>query len=357
MAAAAPAPSNAPTQPGASSTPTRTGRPPRRRRVKWIIVAIVLLALLAGGFAYWRDESRYASTEDAYINGNQVEVTALVSGTVQAVHVVDQQRVKQGDALFDIDPANYQIALDRALAQLALARQQAGQEGAAVSSAEAVLAQRRAEAANARSNWARNQQLMKSGFLSPQGGEAARTAVQTAEAAVKAAEANVAQARSALGATGDENAAVQAAAAAVKAAELDLARTHVTSPSAGIIANLSLRPGNAVQVGVPLFVVISDNEFWVDANFKETQLNEIRPGQKAEIHSDLYPDRVFHGTVQSLSGGSGAAFSLLPPQNATGNWVKVTQRVPVRVRIDDADPRHPLRIGTTATVKVIKGGE
>ena len=355
MAAAAP-PNSSPTQPGASPAPTRSGHSPRRRRIKWIIAAIVLAAVVLGALVWWHRSSRYTSTEDAYINGNQVEVTALVGGTVQAVHVVDQQRVKQGDALFEIDPANYEIALSRAQAQLALARQQAGQEGAAVASAEAVLAQRRAEAANARSNWARNQQLMKSGFLSPQGGEAARTAVQTAEAAVKAAEANVAQARNALGATGDENAAVQAAAAAVKAAELDVARTKVTAPTAGTIANLSLRPGNAVQVGVPLFVVISDQEFWVDANFKETELAEIHPGQKAEIHSDMYPDRTFHGTVQSLSGGSGSAFSLLPPQNATGNWVKVTQRVPVRVRIEDVDAQHPLRIGTTATVKVLKGG-
>ena len=359
MAAAAPSSPGTPTQPtppAAAPAPARSGRPPRRRRVKWIVGAIVLLALLAAAFAYWHQASRFTSTDDAYVQGHQAEITALVAGTVQAVHVVDQQKVKSGDALFDIDPANYEIALARAQAQLAMARQQASQEGAAVSSAEAVLAQRRAEAANARSNWTRNQQLMASGFLSPQGGEQARTALATAEAAVKAAEANVAQARSTLGATGDENAAVQAAAAAVKAAELDLARTHVVSPSSGTIANFSLRPGNAVQVGVPLFVVISDNEFWVDANFKETELADIRPGQSVEIRSDMYPDHVFHGTVQSLSGGSGAAFSLLPPQNATGNWVKVTQRVPVRIRIEDADPQHPLRIGTTATVKVRKAG-
>ena len=356
MAAAAPSTNPTSPPPPASAAPARTGRSPRGRRVKWIVAAIVTLAIVAAGIYYWREASRYTTTGDAYINGNQVEVTALVAGTVRAVHAVDQQAVKAGDPLFDIDPANYEIALARAQAQLAIARQQASQEGAAVSAAEAVVAQRRAEAANARSSWARNQQLMKSGFLSAQGGEAARTAVQTAEAAVKAAEAGVVQARSALGATGDENAAVQAAAAQVKAAELDLARTHVTATTGGVIANLSLRPGNTVQVGVPLFLVISDNEFWVDANFKETELAAIKPGQKAEVHSDLYPDRVFHGTVQSLSGGSGAAFSLLPPQNATGNWVKVTQRVPVRVRIEDVDPQHPLRIGTTATVKVLKAG-
>ena len=346
----------APTQP-ASPAPTRAGRPPRRRRVKWIVGAIVLVAILVAAFGYWRESSRFASTDNAYVQGNQVEITSLVGGTVQQVHVVDQQRVTQGAPLFEIDPANYDLALQRAQAQLAIARQQASQEGAAVASAQAMLAQRQAEAANARSNWTRNQQLMKSGFLSPQGGEQARTAVATAEAAVKAAQANVLQAQSALGATGDENAAVQAALAAVHAAELDLQRTHVVAPTAGVVANLTLRPGNTVQAGTPLFVLISDNEFWVDANFKETELAEIRPGQKAEIRSDMYKDRVFHGTVQSLSGGSGAAFSLLPPQNATGNWVKVTQRVPVRIRIEDPDPQHPLRIGTTATVKVRKTGD
>jgi membrane fusion protein (multidrug efflux system) len=268
--------------------------------------------------------------------------------------VSDQQAVKAGDPLFDIDPANYQLALQKALAQLELARQSVSQESAGVASAEAVLAQRRAEAANARNTWIRNQELMKSGFLSAQGAENARTQLATAEAAVKAAEAGVAQARSALGRGGEDNAAVQAAQAAVKQAELDLARTHVTSPTSGVVANLTLRPGNTVVPSVPLFVVISDQEYWVDANFKETELKEIRPGQKATIKSDVYPDHVFHGVVQSLSGGSGTAFSLLPPQNATGNWVKVTQRVPVRIRVEDPDPQHPLRIGTTASVKVSK---
>src|SRR5258705_13258136 len=140
----------------------------------------------------------------------------------------------------------------------------------------------------------------------------------------------------------------------VKPAETDLARTHVTSPTDGVVANFSLQPGSTVTPGVPLFVVISDKDYWVDANFKETELMEIRPGQSVTIKSDVYPDHPFHATVVSLSGGSGTAFALLPPQNATGNWVKVTQRVPVRIKVDDPDPQHPLRIGTTATVKVQK---
>ena len=334
--------------------PARRGRRPRPRPLKGIVAAVVLAIAAFAGLRYWHDESLYVTTENAYVGANQVEVTALVAGTVVKVYVRDQQQVKAGDALFDIDPANYEIALQRAQAQLDMARQAASQETAGISSAEALVAQRRAEESQAASDWTRNQELMKSGFLSPQGGQAARTRLATAQAATRAAEADVAKARSALGRGGDENAQVQSALAAVKAAQLDLDRTHVVSSTAGTIANLTLRPGNSVTPAVPLFVVISNQEYWVDANFKETELKDIRVGQHVDIHSDVYPDRTFHGVVQSVSGGSGAAFSLLPPQNATGNWVKVTQRVPVRIRVEDPDPQHPLRIGTTATVKVSK---
>ena len=303
------APGTPATQP--SPAPAKSGRRPRPRHLKWIIAAIVLAIAAFAGFRYWRDASLFVSTENAYVQANQSEITSLVAGTVVRVHVQDQQSVKAGDPLFDIDPANYELALHRA---------------------QATLAQRQAEAAQARSDFARNEQLTRSGFLSPQGAQAARTHAATADAAVAVAQAEL------------------------EAAQLDIKRTHVTSPVAGVIANLTLRPGNTVTPSVPLFVVISTQDFWIDANFKETQLKEIRPGQKAEIHSDVYPDRVFHGTVQSVSGGSGAAFSLLPPQNATGNWVKVTQRVPVRIHVDDPDPTRPLRIGTSATVKVRKAG-
>ncbi|HEY5675203.1 MAG TPA: HlyD family secretion protein [Myxococcales bacterium] len=322
--------------------------------MKWLVLLVVLVVGAIFGIRYWKDARLYATTDNAYVGANQVEVTAQVSGQVTAVHVRDQQAVKAGDPLFEIDPRNFQLAVEKARAQLEIARQSASQEGAAVASAEAVLAQRRAEEANAAGTWRRNQQLMASGFLSPQGAENARTQLATAQAAVKAAQAGVAQARSALGKSGDENAAVQAAVAALHQAELDLERATVTSPTDGVIANLTLRPGNLVQPGQPLFVVIASQEYWVDANFKETELEGVHPGQPVEIVSDVYPDHPFHGTVASLSGGSGAAFSLLPAQNATGNWVKVTQRVPVRIRIDDPDPQRPLRIGTTATVKVRK---
>ena len=329
-------------------------RRPGGKQLKWIIAAVVLVAAAFFGLRYWHESTLYESTDNAYVGANQVEVTAQITGTVIKVYVRDQQHVKAGDPLFDIDPANYQLAVSKAQAALELARQGTSQLSAGVASAEAALAQRRAEELNARNTWLRNQQLMKSGFLSPQGAEQSRTAVVTAEAATRAAEAGVAQAKAQLGATGDQNASVQAAVAALDQAKLDLSRTHVMAPTDGVIANFSLQPGNVVQPGAALFVIVASQEFWVDANFKETQLKTIRPGQHATITTDMYPDHPFEGVVQSVAGGAGSAFSLLPPQNATGNWVKVTQRVPVRIRIENPDPQHPLRIGTSATVKVRK---
>jgi membrane fusion protein (multidrug efflux system) len=354
MAAPAP-PASASSGPApASPSAPRSRRGPGGKKLKWIIAAIILGVAAFFGIRYWHQSTLYESTDDAYVGANQVEVTAQITGTVVKVYVRDQQHVKAGDPLFDIDPSNYELAVQRARAQLELARQGTSQLSAGVASAEAALAQRRAEELNARNTWLRNQQLTKSGFLSPQGAEQSHTALITAEAATRAAEAGVAQARAQLGSTGDQNANVQAATAALHQAELDLQRTKVVATTDGQVANFNLQPGNVVQPGAPLFVIVASQEWWVDANFKETQLKTIHPGQHATVVTDMYPDHPFEAVVQSVAGGAGSAFSLLPPQNATGNWVKVTQRVPVRVRIENLDPQHPLRIGTSATVKVRK---
>jgi membrane fusion protein (multidrug efflux system) len=336
-------------------TPVVESPPPRKSRrkiVRLAIVAAVVAALVVAGVLYWLHARGFATTDDAYVNANTVDVAAQVSGQVTSVYVRDQQHVAKGAPLFDIDPRNYEAAVARAEAQLALARQSEQQQVAAVAAARAQLAQRQAEEVNARHTNQRTEELVAGGFFSKQGGEQARTQALTAQAAVRAAEATVAQAESALGATGNDNAAVRAAEAALAQARLDLERTKVTAPVAGVIANFSLQPGNTVVPGTPLFTVVSDEEYWVDSNFKETELSHIHPGQKARVVVDMYPKHPFEGVVESVSAGSGSAFSLLPPQNATGNWVKVTQRVPVRVRVVDTDPQFPLRIGTTATVHV-----
>jgi membrane fusion protein (multidrug efflux system) len=340
---------------GSETTRAAAALAPRvawRRVLKWGTVAILALIAIYFGVRYWHLSQLYASTNDAYVNADTTQVAAQVAGPVARVYVRDQQHVQAGDPLFEIDREPFEVAVAAAEAQLRLAQQTVGEQSAAVNAARAQLEQRVAELHNAESNERRTRNLITNGFLSAQSAEATQTTAATAAAAVAAARANLAQAISALGDPGQQNASVQAADARLRQARLDLAHTHVVATSAGTIANLTLRPGNPVQPLVPVFSIVSDRNYWVDANFKETQLDRLRPGQRATVRVDMYPHHPFKGEVQSLSGGSGSAFSLLPPENATGNWVKVTQRVPVRVRVVDADPAHPLRVGTTATVRV-----
>jgi membrane fusion protein (multidrug efflux system) len=320
--------------------------------VKWSIAALVLVALLIAGIYYWRQSRLYVSTDNSYVNANRIEMAAQVSGPVTAIHVQDQQTIQQGEVLFEIDPQSYQLAVEAAEAQLDLAYQASSQDKAAVAAARALVTQRTAELTNAQSNERRSKELTAQKLISKQTAETVETEARTAAAAVSAAQANLEQALSGLGKAGANNATVRAAAAKLAQAKLDLSHTKVLAPASGVIANFELRPGSMVQSGVPIFTVIGDSEYWVDANFKETELRRVKPGQKATIVVDMYRDHEFKGEVQSLSGGSGQAFSLLPAQNATGNWVKVTQRVPVRVRLLNPDAEHPLRIGTTATVRV-----
>ena len=338
--------------PAVIAAPTVPDRASPAKLIKWSLAAVVLFAIVAAGIYFWHQSQLYVSTDNSYVNANRIEMAAQVSGPVTAIRVQDQQPIKKGEVLFEIDPQPYQLAVDAAEAQLDLAYQASSQDKAAVAAARALVAQRTAELTNAQSNEQRSKELTEQKLISRQNAEMVETQARTAAAAVSASQANLEQALSGLGKAGANNATVRAAAAKLAQAKLDLSHTKVISPASGVIANFELRPGSMVQNGVPIFTIIGDTEFWVDANFKETELRRVRPGQKATIVVDMYRDREFKGEVQSLSGGSGQAFSLLPAQNATGNWVKVTQRVPVRVKFLDPDADHPLRIGTTATVQV-----
>ena len=337
--------------------PATTVQPPRDRLsaakiIKWAVACLVLAAGIGVGIHYWRLSQIYVSTDNAYVNADRIEIAAQVSGPVTRVWVRDQQPVHRGSVLFEIDQQSYQLAVDAAEAQLDLAYQGTSQDRAGVAAAKALVSQRTAELANAQANEKRARELTEQKLISAQMADTAMTQARTAEAAVSAANANLQQALSALGRAGANNASVRSATAKLAQARLDFAHTRITAPADGYIANFDLRPGSTIQAGVPIFTIIGDSDYWVDANFKETELRRVKPGQAARIVVDMYPDRAFKGEVQSLSGGAGQAFSLLPAQNATGNWVKVTQRVPVRVRVLDPDPAYPLRIGTTATVRV-----
>jgi membrane fusion protein (multidrug efflux system) len=314
--------------------------------------AFLLVAIIVVGIAvYIILTANIRSTENAYINADVVDVAAQVPGRVIAVYVKDNQLVHKGDPLFDIDPEPYRIALARAQADLAQAMQTAREDDAEVAASRAQVEQTSVDLGNARANYTRAKELVARHFLSQQAADDAQTRVEALQAALDEAKAKLEKALSAPSDL-DKRADVLKARADVDQAKLNLGYTHIVAEQDGEITNLSLTPGSLVAVGTPLFALIAKNSFHIDANFKETQLSGIHPGQPVDIDIDMYPDHRFHGTVESLSGGTGTAFSLLPPQNATGNWVKIAQRVPVRIKLDQLDPEYPLRIGATATVKV-----
>ncbi len=318
---------------------------------KKIILIVLLIVGVLGGIGYQQYSSRYRSTENAYLNADVVQVAAQVAGRVTTVYVKDNQHVKKGDDLFDIDPEPFRIALARAEANLAQAMQNSRQDSAEVAAARAQVEQTTMDLNNARATYTRDKELVAQHFLSQQSADDAHTRVDTLEAALEQTHAKLAKALSAP-AKPQERADVLKAQAEIAQARLDLEHTHVTATMDGQISNLSLTPGTLVGIGTPLFALIADNSFHIDANFKETELPGIHPGQEVEIKIDMYPGQTFKGSVESLSGGTGTAFSLLPPQNATGNWVKIAQRVPVRIKLAPTDADHPLRIGATATVTV-----
>jgi len=315
-----------------------------------VLVGLVIAAIAAAW--WWHESSLYQKTENAYVNARIVQVSSLVMGPVVRVDARDNEYVHKSDVLFRIDRRPFEAALAEAEGKLRLAEQGTRQDESDVLAAQADVAQQTAALNNAESQLRRTTELVQRNFMSKQALDDAQARVRTAQAGVEAAKARVAKARAALATSGETTPAVRVAQAEVEKAKLDLEHTVVRAAEEGWITHFDLTAGTVVTPGNPLFAIVVAHSFWVDANFKETELHGVVPGRPATVVVDMYPDHAFHGRVQSLAGGTGAAFSLLPPQNANGNWVKVTQRVPVRISIDDPDPRFPLRVGATATVSV-----
>lgn len=326
---------------------------PRVRRHAWTgAAAVAAVAVAAGGYAWYRVARHERDTENAYVNADIARISALVAGPVSRVRVRDNQFVHRGDVLFEVDPRPFDVALAKARAKLAQAEQAAREDGADVGAARADVERERAALENAAVQLRRTEELVEQKFLSRQALDDARAKARTQAASLAAAEARLERAKEAASGGVAASPDVLQARAEIAQAELDLEHTRIEAPADGWLTNFSLVAGSSVTAASPVAALIVDASYWVDANFKETELAGVAPGQPADVVVDMYPGRVFHGRVESLSGGTGAAFSLLPPQNATGNWVKVTQRVPVRVRIVDADAEHPLRVGATATVSI-----
>ncbi len=319
---------------------------------KLLIVIMIFITFASVAYVYWQHNKRFPETDDAYVQANLVNIAAQVNGPVVSTDIKDHEYVHKDETLFQIDPQPFQIAVNQAQAQLILAKQKVGSEEAAVEAARATLAQAQAKYLDAQQNAHRILTLVKTGRVSKSDGDQTIEELNVSKAQVSAAENQLQQALSTLGLPGDQNAEIQSAYAALAKAQLDLQHTTIVAPSNGYINNFKIRTGTMINAGQDLFSLIEDKEWWVDANFKETQLRRIRPGQTAIILVDSYPGHPFKGYVQSISDGSGAAFSLLPPENATGNWIKVTQRIPVKIVFINPEPNYPLRVGESADVTI-----
>jgi membrane fusion protein, multidrug efflux system len=361
----------------------------RSQLLRRVLLAVVVLAVLAAIFPalrYYHYFETHVSTDDAYVDGTVALVSSRVSGTVVDVYAEDNWTVKQGDLLLALDPRDAEVRVDQARAQLDRARQSVDEIYAQISAAEAGVSLAASQLKQARIDFERARQLKASGVVSAEAYDQADTGLRVALAEQALADHQLTQARAALGGASQDHSGqnisqqdhtvedhlaadrtradnvrydrpmVKQAEAALEAAKLDLAYTKITAPFAGIVTHKTAHIGHRVQAGEPLLAIVPLRNLYITANFKETQLTDVRVGQSADVEADIYPGYVYHGHVDSISMGTGAAFSLLPPENATGNWVKVVQRVPVKIVLDSPIPEDkPLRLGLSVEVAINVG--
>jgi len=343
--------SNSPATPAIEAAPDKS----KRRGRLLVVTAIIVVAAIAYG-AWWALVARnFEHTEDAYAAGNIVQVTPQIAGTVVAIHADDTELVQAGKPLIELDKTDAKVALEQAEAQLAQTVREVKVLFANNASLQANIDVRSTEVERAKADLARRQTLLSSGAISTEELEHAKNALKTAEAALQATREQLSSNRALTENTNvTQHPNVLRAATKVREAMLAYNRSTLPAPISGYIAKRAVQVGQRVNAGAPLLSIVPLNSLWVDANFKEVQLAHMRTGQDVTLHSDLYGSDVeYHGKVIGLSAGTGSAFALLPAQNATGNWIKVVQRVPVRISLDPKElEAHPLRIGVSMQVQV-----
>jgi membrane fusion protein (multidrug efflux system) len=327
-----------------------------KRRNILMLIAVIFIVLGILWAAYWvLVLAKREQTDDAYVNGNKVVISAQVSGTVIAVLADDTQLVEAGQVLVRLDPVDAATGLSRTASSLAQTVRQVRQEKSTADQYDSLIETRRLELARAMADLAKREPLLADRAIAPEEVRHGRESVEMARAALTQAVRQSSASHALVdGAQVDDNPAVLEAKAAYRDAWIAAQRNAVVAPVTGYVAERSVQLGLRIQAGQALMTVIPLNSLWVDANFKEVQLRNLRIGQPAQVRSDLYGGAyLFHGHVEGMSAGTGAAFALLPPQNASGNWIKVVQRVPVRIQIDEGDlVKSPLRVGLSATVTV-----
>lgn len=331
----------------------------KKRRGRVLLMAGVPLLLVAGGGWFYLNGGRYEETDNAYVQQPKLSLSSDVAGRVSQVSVVENQIVKAGDALFSLDAQPYQIALSQANAALASARVNVEQLKVSYATAQAQLASSEATLAIREEAFGRQSALVEQGINANSSLDDGRLTLQQAQSAVDLAKQQIAAATAALAGNPaivtDEHPAVLAALASVEQAERNLSKTDVVAPADGIISNVSsLNVGQFIAAGTMIAALVETNSTWIQANFKETQLGELRVGQPVDIHVDAYPE-ILHGQIASLGAATGSEFSLIPAQNATGNWVKVVQRLPIRVALPESAELAMLKTGMSAMVTVDTG--
>jgi membrane fusion protein (multidrug efflux system) len=326
-----------------------------RQRGFIIFGTIAVIAALAYG-AYWFLDARfYEATDDAYVSGNIVAVTSRENATVMALHADNTQSVRRGQLLMEMDPSVVNVNLAAAEANLARAVRSVKGEFSRAQSSGAQVAQAQVALALARTDYQRRQQAAADGAVSGEELAHARDNVRAALASVAVAQGGHDQSLSQI--TGTDvanNPDVLAAEAALRSAAIAQSHMRIVAPVDGVIAQRTVQLGQQVAAGTPLLAVVSLSNVWIDANFKEVQLQHMRIGQPVTITADIYGGKVtYHGKVEGMGAGSGSAFALLPPQNASGNWIKIVQRVPVRIMLDPQElVEHPLRVGLSVSASV-----
>jgi membrane fusion protein (multidrug efflux system) len=332
---------------------------PLVRRILLALVIVVVVTIVSGpAIRYYRFYMSHVSTDDAYVDGTVGLVSARISGTVVRVYVSDNWEVSAGQLLVDLDPRDYQVRVDELQARLDRAHQVVDQMFAQVDAAQSGLKLADSELAQAQIDYDRARTLRDQKVVSREYYDQAFTALRVAAAEKALAQHQVEQTQAALGGAAEgreryDRPVVGQAQADLEEARLDLSYTHIRATTTGIITHKSVDVGDRVQAGQPLMAIVPISRLYVTANYKETELTDVRVGQQALIWADIYPGYVYHGHVDSIAMGTGAAFALLPPENATGNWVKVVQRVPVKVILNSPPPADkPLRIGLSVEVAV-----